>query len=78
MCLVAPTSSLSSDALVGGVVMRRRAESRRVLSRVASSTVRKRSVLLGTGSMVMHRVERRTWDAVLREGNIVSVHINYE
>ncbi len=54
--------------------MRRRAESRRVLSRVTSSTVRNRSVLLGTGSIVIHRVERRTWDAVLWQGEAIMLH----
>ena len=53
---------------MGGVVIRNRAESRRVLSRVLSSTSRNLSLLLGTGSMGMLRVDRRTCDAVLWGG----------
>ena len=62
------TSSLSKDARVGGVLIRNRAESRRVLSKVLSSTSRKRSLFEGTGSMGIQRVERSTWEAVLKEG----------
>ena len=53
------------EAREGGEVIRRRLASRLALSLLVSSTARKRSVSLGTGSMSMQSVARSTWEAVL-------------
>jgi len=57
--------SFMREAREGGEVIRRRLASRLALSLLVSSTARKRSVSLGTGSMSMQSVARRTWEAVL-------------
>ena len=52
---------------MGGVAILRSPANRLALSRDVLSISRKRSISLGTGSIGMESVAKRTWDAVLKE-----------